>query len=62
MLSEGPPPNLSALWVELRVLREEQDKASALAAYILMSQEEARRYDERGDRIRELLLILAMHP
>lgn len=52
-------PSLSALRIELRILCEEQDKAKALAAYIVMSKEDARKYDQRGMRIRELLLMLA---
>lgn len=44
---------------ELRVLQEEQGKALAMAAYVHMSTEQAKQFDDRRDRICELILLLA---
>ena len=59
MAFEDPRPDLYALRTELRILQEEHGKAMALGAYLSMSVEQNRKFDERRTRINQLLLILA---
>jgi hypothetical protein len=55
-------PDRDSLRKELRILQEEQDKALALAAYFRMSTLQAKQYEQRRRRIRELLFILSTLP